>query len=33
MDDLKAHGASSHMVEYGKSAGHLVEERTIHVLA
>ena len=33
MDDLKAHGASDHMVEYGNSAGHLVSDRTIHVLS
>ena len=33
MDDLKAHSASVHMAEYGKSAGHMVAGRTIHVLS
>lgn len=33
MDDLKAHAASSHMVAYGKSAGHLVDDRSIHILS
>jgi len=31
MDDLKAHSTSSHMVAYGKSASHLVADRTIHI--
>jgi len=33
LDDLKAHSASSHMVAYGKSAGHMVADRTIHILS
>lgn len=32
LDDLKAHSASEHMVQYGKSAGHLVASRVIHIL-
>jgi quinol monooxygenase YgiN len=33
MDDLKAHSASEHMVQYAKTAGHLVADRKIHVLS
>jgi len=33
INDLKAHAASDHMVNYGKSAGHLVADRTIHILS
>jgi len=33
MSDLKAHAVSSHMVDYGKSAGHMVADRTIHILS
>ena len=32
MDHLKAHSASAHMVEYGKSVGELMADRKIHVL-
>jgi len=32
MDDLKAHAVSSHMADYGKRFGHLVADRTIHIL-
>lgn len=32
LDALKAHAASSHMAKYGESAGHMVADRTIHVL-
>ena len=32
MAALKAHAASSHMAQYGESAGHMVADRTIHVL-
>lgn len=33
MDDLSAHAASDHMAEYGKTAGHMVADRTIHILS
>lgn len=33
MDALKAHAASSHMAQYGESAGHMVADRTIHILS
>ncbi len=32
MDDLRAHAASSHMVDYGKKVGHLVADRKVYVL-
>ncbi|MBX2836844.1 MAG: antibiotic biosynthesis monooxygenase [Gammaproteobacteria bacterium] len=32
MDDLNAHSASPHMQEFGRSFGHLIADRTIHVL-
>lgn len=30
---LEAHGASSHMVAYGESVKHMIDERIIHVLS
>jgi len=33
MDALKAHSVASHMKAYGEHAGHLVSDRTIHVLS
>lgn len=33
VDDLKAHSASTHMAEYGKSVAELVAGRTVHVLS
>ena len=32
MDDLKAHGASAHMVAYGKRTRELLVSRVIHIL-
>ncbi|MFK7859004.1 MAG: putative quinol monooxygenase [Granulosicoccus sp.] len=32
MDALNAHAASSHMTEYGKQVGHLIDNRVIHIL-
>lgn len=32
-ETLAAHGASSHMVTYGESVKHLIDERVIHILA
>ncbi|MFK8082691.1 MAG: putative quinol monooxygenase [Granulosicoccus sp.] len=32
MDNLRAHAASSHMVEYGERVAHLVADRAVYVL-
>lgn len=32
MEDLRAHAASSYMVDYGERVGHLVAERAVYVL-
>lgn len=32
IEDLRAHAASSHMVEYGKRVAHLIADRAVYVL-
>ena len=32
MDNLRAHAASKHMVDYGKRVAHLVADRAVYVL-
>ncbi len=33
LSTLDAHSKSSHMRDYGERVGHLIDERTIHILA
>ena len=33
MDDLAAHASSKHMSDYAKEVGHMIADRTIHVLS
>jgi len=32
MDDLRAHAASDHMVQYGKKVAHLITDKMVYVL-